>query len=71
MKKKTEGINIDNLKKRAKALLNKKKKSNAWEALDKVAGTFKYDTEWDEILRDSRKRWKAWGKRLKKETDSE
>ena len=71
MKKKTEVINIENIKKHAKALLNKKKKPNAWEALGKLAGTFKDDTEWDEILEDSRKRWKPWQKRLEKETNSE
>jgi len=71
MKKKTEGINIDNLKKLAKALLNKKKKTNAWEALGKLAGTFKDDTEYDEIMKENKKGWERWRKRLEKEIEAD
>ncbi|MBI2545790.1 hypothetical protein HYV81_01280 [Candidatus Woesearchaeota archaeon] len=48
--------------------MSKIKRNKALEALDKLAGTFKDDTEWDEILKENRKMWKAWGKRLEKES---
>ena len=39
------------------------KPNKSWEALDKVAGIFKGDKEYDAILKDSKKRWKRWGKK--------
>lgn len=51
--------------------MTKPKIHESWKALDKVAGIFKDDTEWDEILRETRKGWKAWTKRAEKETKLE
>ena len=44
-------------------LEDKSSPNKAWEVLDKLAGTFKDDKEFDEIMKDSKKMWKRWGKK--------